>query len=355
LESLVAAGIGKNSRRAMESDLRYLESWSLAATGSILPWPPSLDLVLKFVAHHFWSPELRDIDPDHGMPPEVEGVLRDIDVLKVEGPHAISTIRRRLSHWRSFCEARSVPHPFDEPLLRKTLRMASRAKQEVPKRKSARSVNLDIISALQDSLEAQTRSPDLDPKDVLRAYRDNAILSIAFFSGGRRRSEVAKLELRDFIQLDPVPAIDRPDQEIPAMAINLGRTKTSGERSDQSVIITGRTIEILREWLSIASIASGPVFRSINRWGQLGADALNPYSINMILKDRLTEIGYDRMEFSAHGIRSGFITSAIKKGIPLQEVMTQSTHRSLKQASRYFNDIDAPRSNAAQLDRSSRN
>ena len=39
LRHLVNEGMGENTLRALTSDLAYLEAWSLAATGSPLPWP----------------------------------------------------------------------------------------------------------------------------------------------------------------------------------------------------------------------------------------------------------------------------------------------------------------------------
>ena len=51
LRHLVNEGMGDNTLRALTSDLSYLQAWSLAATGSPLPWPAPKALLLKFVAH----------------------------------------------------------------------------------------------------------------------------------------------------------------------------------------------------------------------------------------------------------------------------------------------------------------
>ncbi|NSY19985.1 integrase, partial [Neorhizobium sp. AL 9.2.2] len=67
LRHLVNEGMGENTLRALTSDLAYLQAWSLAATGASLPWPAPEALALKFVAHHLWQPDQRDIDPQHGM------------------------------------------------------------------------------------------------------------------------------------------------------------------------------------------------------------------------------------------------------------------------------------------------
>jgi hypothetical protein len=99
LKHLARSGMGANTLRALASDLGYLEAWCLAATGHPLPWPATEALALKFVAHHLWDPAERESDPRHGMPSAVEDDLRARGLLRVSGPHAVSTVRRRLAHW----------------------------------------------------------------------------------------------------------------------------------------------------------------------------------------------------------------------------------------------------------------
>jgi hypothetical protein len=77
LRHLVNEGMGDNTLRALTSDLAYLQAWSLAATGALLPWPAPEALLLKFVAHHLWNPDKRAADAQHGMPEAVEESLRD--------------------------------------------------------------------------------------------------------------------------------------------------------------------------------------------------------------------------------------------------------------------------------------
>jgi len=82
LRHLVNDGMGANTLRALASDLAYLEAWAVAATRHSLPWPAPEALLLKFVAHHLWSPQRRETDPDHGMPAEVDERLRQQGLLK---------------------------------------------------------------------------------------------------------------------------------------------------------------------------------------------------------------------------------------------------------------------------------
>ncbi|PSJ49978.1 hypothetical protein C7I85_30170, partial [Mesorhizobium soli] len=66
--------------------------------------------------------------------------------------------------------------------------------------------------------------------------------------------------------------------------------------------------------------------------------ALDPQSINAILKQRAEMAGLDPAEISAHGLRSGYLTEAANRGIALPEAIEQSKHRSVQQASSYYNN-----------------
>ena len=77
--------------------------------------------------------------------------------------------------------------------------------------------------------------------------------------------------------------------------------------------------------------------------------ALTPQSVNLILKKRIAGAGLDPREYSAHGLRSGFLTEAARQGIALPEAMAQSQHRSVQQAARYYNDVERQMGRAARL------
>ncbi|MEL4073557.1 integrase, partial [Ochrobactrum sp. GPK 3] len=53
--------------------------------------------------------------------------------------------------------------------------------------------------------------------------------------------------------------------------------------------------------------------------------------------------------FSAHGLRSGYLTEAANRGIPLPEAMEQSRHRSVQQASDYYNNAKRRSGRASRL------
>jgi hypothetical protein len=183
LKHLAREGMGENSLRAFASDLAYLEAWANAAAGQPLPWPASEALALKFVAHHLWDLSKREVDPRHGMPAEVAESLRAEGLLRSEGPHAANTVRRRLASWSTLHRWEGIEGPFGGPSLRSALRLAVRASPRPRRRKSKLAVTRDVL----DRLTATCKT------DRLADTRDLAILLFAFASGGRRRSEVARL------------------------------------------------------------------------------------------------------------------------------------------------------------------
>lgn len=341
LRHLANEGIGENSLRALTSDLGYLEAWCLAATGEPLPWPAPEPLLLKFVAHHLWDPVKRETDPAHGMPEDVATVLRDAGLLRSEGPHAPTTVRRRLSSWATLTGWRGLKGRFNAPGLKSALKLAVRASPRPRTRKSAKAVTADVLGALLRVCDDER----------LVDVRDRALLLVAFASGGRRRSEVASLRIEQLVKQDPVPADPKnPDApRLPCLSINLSRTKTTDSDDDATVLLIGRPVTALREWLERSHITEGAVFRGIDRWGHLERKALTPQAVNLILKRRAVRAGLDPTLFSAHGLRSGYLTETARRGIPLPEAMQQSQHKSIAQASRYYNDAERQLGRAARL------
>ncbi|MBB5278761.1 integrase [Rhizobium rosettiformans] len=325
LRHLVNQGMGENTLRAMTSDLAYLQAWSLATTGRSLPWPAPEAMLLKFVAHHLWDAERRLTDPEHGMPADVDDKLRIQGFLRTVGPHAPDTVRRRLAIWSTLTKWRGHVGAFSSPALKSAIRLAVRATPRPKRRKSAKSVTGDVLSKLIGTCRS----------DNLRDVRDKAILMVAFASGGRRRSEIASLRIEQLQPEEPIQIDGAPP--LPSLSIHLGRTKTSGAQNDEVVYLTGRPVEALNAWLTAAKIEKGCIFRAIDRWGNVSRRPLDPKAINDIVKHRAGLAGLDPVEFSAHGLRSGYLTEAANRGIPLPEAMEQSRHRSVQQASQYYN------------------
>ena len=341
LRHLATEGMGANTLRALVSDLGYLEAWSMAATGEPLPWPAPEALLLKFVAHHLWSPAKKATDPNHGMPEHVRADLTSLGLLRSDAPHAPSTVQRRLASWSTLTRWRGLAGQFNAPGLKSALRLAVRASDRPRQRKSGRAVTSDVLKALLKTCATER----------LADVRDRALLLTAFASGGRRRSEIAGLRFDQLVHEDGVRK-DPADPEsplVPCLKIRLGRTKTTQSDSDSYVLMIGQPVDALMQWLERANIKEGPVFRRIDRWGHIEWRPLSPEAVNLIVKKRAALAGLDPALFSAHGLRSGYLTETARQGIPLPEAMQQSQHRSVTQAARYYNDAERTMGKAARL------
>ncbi|MDG4892703.1 tyrosine-type recombinase/integrase [Mesorhizobium sp. WSM4976] len=341
LRHLAREGIGENSMRALASDLAYLEAWCRAATANPLPWPAPETLLLKFLAHHLWDPIRRETDPSHGMPEDVSIALMQAGLLRATGPHSPSTVRRRLSSWSTLTQWRGLQGRFNAPRVRNAIKLAVRASCRPRHRKSAKAITADVLGTLLRGCAGER----------LADVRDRALLMVAFASGGRRRSEISSLRIEQLVQQDPVREDPNdPDTALlPCLSIQIGRTKTTEADDGAFVLLVGRPVAALEDWLARAGINEGAVFRRIDRWGHVERRALTPQAVNLIVKRRILQCGLDPREFSAHGLRAGFLTEAARRGIPLPEAMQQSQHRSVQQASRYYNDAERRHGKAARL------
>ncbi|WP_051956139.1 tyrosine-type recombinase/integrase [Beijerinckia mobilis] len=341
LKHLAREGTPDNTLRALASDLAYLEAWAQAATGTPLPWPASEALLLRFLAHHLWDPVKRAEDPGHGMPEAIATALRAQDLLRSAGPHSPATVERRLASWTTLHRRHGVIGPFQEPRFREALRLAVRAAKRPRHRKSTKPVTRDILDLLLATCSG----------DKLADVRDRALLHVAFAAGGRLRSEVARLRVEDLVERPPVPADPAHPKGavLPCLAWRLGTTKNTTHEQDVSVLMIGQPVEALRLWCAAAQIDEGPIFRAIDRFERVGMRPLSGNSVNEILKARCRAAGLDPKDFSAHGLRSGYLTEAARRGIPIQEAMRQSGHSSIQQAAAYYNEVEMEKGQATRM------
>jgi integrase len=170
--------------------------------------------------------------------------------------------------------------------------------------------------------------------DGLHGARDRALLMIGF-AGGFRRSELAALGVDD-VQFHPQGV---------ELLVRKSKTDQAG-RGQTKVIAYGKNpltcpVRALEDWLELACITAGPVFRSIDRHDNLGEANLTPHSIAKMVKDTARRAGLDADRFSGHSLRAGFVTAATLGGADEAAVMDQTGHRSVEMVRRYTRRLDA--------------
>jgi integrase len=170
--------------------------------------------------------------------------------------------------------------------------------------------------------------------------RDRALLLIGF-AGAFRRSELTSLDVAD---LDFIGN---------GMTIRLRRSKTDQEGRGETVGIPwGANRETcpvlaLQAWLDTAAITTGPIFRPIDRHGNIRPQRLSDRAVALIVKRHAEAAGLDAAKYSGHSLRAGLATSAAMGGASERAIMRQTRHRSLPMVRRYIREGDLFRENAA--------
>ena len=157
--------------------------------------------------------------------------------------------------------------------------------------------------------------------DDLAGLRDRSLLLVGF-SGAFRRSELAALAVEDVSFVDD------------GMIVTIRRSKTDQEGAGREVAIpTGSCratdpVATLQAWLEASGIESGPLFRPIDRHGNLSSQALTGHSVGLVVKRSAELVGMDGDLFSGHSLRSGLVTAAAEGGANEIAIMQKTGHKS---------------------------
>jgi integrase len=170
------------------------------------------------------------------------------------------------------------------------------------------------------------------PHDVT-AIRDRALLLIGFFCA-LRRSELVSLALEDLDR--------RPDGWI----VIIRRSKTDPYGKGQYVPLPALRGPLcptaaVADWLAIAKIFEGPLFRTISSDNKIGSALPGP-QVGVILRMRALNAGLDVQRLSAHSLRSGFAVSATRAGIAAAQIQAVTRHRSLGGLAPYVRTAGPP-------------
>ena len=175
--------------------------------------------------------------------------------------------------------------------------------------------------------------------DLLGA-RDRAILLLGF-AGAFRRSELVGLDAADL------------DFATEGLVVTLRRSKTDQEGAGAKVGIPYGSspatcpVRGVRAWLQAAGITTGPVFRGVDRWGNMSTQRLTDQTIARVVKRAAHDAGLSADRYAGHSLRAGLATAAAEAGVSERIIMAQTRHRSLPMVRRYIRDGGLFRDNAA--------
>jgi integrase len=152
-------------------------------------------------------------------------------------------------------------------------------------------------------------------------------LLFGWASGGRRRSEVAAATVEQLTKVD-----DR------GYLFRLTRSKTDqdGKRQKGGPIekpVRGIAAEALKAWLDASAVTKGPIFRRL--WKSTVGPPLSPAAVAEVVRKRARLAALDG-DWAGHSLRSGFVTEAGKRNIPLGDVMAMTDHRKVDTVLGYY-------------------
>ena len=276
-----------NTWRAYKSDWRIYEAWCTSVKLESLPAEP--ETVAMFVA----------AQADKGLSP--------------------STLRRRLAAIQlvHFGAGHASPHRAKQ--VTEVMRGIAR-KWGKPVDKKAPILE-DNIKQMADAVEPATA----------KGLRDRAILLLGF-AGAFRRSELVGLNVEN---------LDKRDE---GTLVTIEKSKTDQEAKGQLIAIPSKSdspycpIQALDDWLTVAEIRTGALFRRMFRGDVVGRQRLSAQSVALVVKEYASRVGLDYTRFSGHSLRSGFITSAAQNDANIFKMAEHSRHKSFDVLRNYVQD-----------------
>ncbi len=318
-EAYIGAARAPNTVRGYESDWRHFAGWCAQHHAPSLPADPRL------VALYLTS--LAEGRRERGV--------------WIERPRRVTTLDRRLSAIRHF--HRTAGHELDthDPVLRDTWRGIRRTLGVATRGKTP--TVTEFLRAMVDTLP-------MSPAGV----RDRALLLVGF-AGAFRRSEL--------VAIDHAHCARHPDGII--ITIPFSKTDQEG-RAEEVGLPHGAhpetcPVRALTDWLSLAGITEGPVFRPITRHSHIAPTRLTDRGVALVIKRAVAAArdaalargnsaladSMDPARYAGHSLRVGFITSAAAAGVSEGDIMRQSRHKHGDTLRKYIRHATVFRQNAA--------
>lgn len=264
--------------RAYQSDWRQFEAWCQRLSLASLPADP--ETVAMFVASQ----------ADDGRNP--------------------STLDRRLAAIRLVHLGAGHPSPHNALKVVEVMRGIRRNWAQPPVKKTA---------ALDDDVKKMADAVDLESR---KGLRDRALLLMGF-AGAFRRSELVALNTWN---------LETRDEGI---KVTIEQSKTDQEAQGQVIAILKQPdsaycpIQALKDWVTVAEIERGALFRRMFRYDKVGKQRLTAQSVALVIKELAFRVGLDPASYAGHSLRSGFLTSAAKNRASVFKMADHSRHKSL--------------------------
>jgi site-specific recombinase XerD len=294
VREFIRASKAENTLRGYQSDWRGFCAW--CEGHGLCPLPATPETVASYIA-------------------ECAGHLKP------------GSIQRKLNAIAEAHKAMGAESPTHHAMVTNTMKGIRRTKGAAPVQKAA---------ALTDDIRAMVDQTDAG----LIGVRDSALILLGF-AGAFRRSELVGLATADCTFSKD------------GLTVTLRRSKTDQEGQGRRVGIPYGSnpatcpVRTVQEWLEQSGVNGGPLFRSINRHGQVQAGRLSGIDVARVVKKLAERAGLDAAKYAGHSLRAGHATTAAIGGASERSIMNQTGHRSVQMVRRYIRDGSLFRENSA--------
>ncbi len=245
-----AAGAASPTRRAYEGDLRYFWAWAAHDLGLTESYPVARQVVEKFVYDHL-----------RGLRQETDRALVERGLKTALGPHRPATVERRVATLSVAHQELGASNPCYGEVVRELLRQGRRSGDAgSPRNPERQAPSYPAFTAMLDSCG-----------EDLAGRRDRGLLWLSWASGARR-TDIAKVRVED---LEPIAG---------GFRVRLFQRAAAGGAS--TIALLGPAAEAMAGWLAAGGFARGPVFRAIDRHGNLGRRALTAHGVAVAMRQR---------------------------------------------------------------------
>jgi integrase len=284
----MGAGVAMNTTKAYASDLSYIQQWVHLTFGSF-SFPMTEDIILLFITDHL-----------QGMEAAKEKQLMSPLLRKgykaKSGVHSLATVRRRLSALTIQHKERGYNDPCSGNTVKYLLHTMPKTEKKTVQQKA---VTKDILEKLLTVCD-----------DSIKGMRDKAILLLAWTTGGRRCSEIIAAQVEHLTSMGDDFLLHIPTHN-----------PKRGYALDISV--KGRTAQALRDWMRVAAVRQGIIFRAVNKRGKVSCNPLSPIDVNRIVKNRCKAAGLNEKQFGVHSLRLGFLMQEATEQVVLADFLAK--------------------------------
>jgi integrase len=244
------------------------------------------------------------------------------------GSLSVNTLKLRLSALAQWHNSQGFADPTKAPIVRKVLKgiralHPAQEKQAEPLQLQ----HLEQVAAWLESEAAQATAANDHPR-LLRSRRDAALILLGFWRGFRS-DELCRVQIQD-VQATAGAGI----------TLFLPRSKSDrdnlGKRYQTPALQRLCPVQAYIQWINCSALVDGPVFRGIDRWGNLSDQRLHPNSIIPLLRDALARAGVASGLYTSHSLRRGFATWAHHNGWDIKSLMNYVGWSDMKSAMRYL-------------------